>query len=111
MSIKVPRISGAQLRMARIAAESPAASALVRNFLKRTLGVEKLTEIPESLRADLPLDHRPIRAMKERRQPTGQRPLPPPAAAAGGWPRRASDYVEAFRTERKTPRDIAERAL
>src|SRR4051794_35483513 len=52
---KVPRLSGAQLRIARIAAETPASSVLVRNFLKRTLGVEKLAEIPETLRADLPL--------------------------------------------------------
>ena len=94
--------------MARIAAETPAASALVRNFLKRTLGVEKLAEIPESLRADLPLDYRPIRARKELRQPAGERPLP---SKQGTWPRCASDYVAAFRERRTTPREVAERAL
>jgi aspartyl-tRNA(Asn)/glutamyl-tRNA(Gln) amidotransferase subunit A len=107
--MKVPRLSGAQLRMARIAAETPASSALVRNFLKRTLGVEKLAEIPETMRADLPLDYRPIRARKELRQPTGDRPLP--SSTNGAWPHRASDYVAAYRERRTTPRQVAERAL
>jgi aspartyl-tRNA(Asn)/glutamyl-tRNA(Gln) amidotransferase subunit A len=110
MSMKVPRISGAQLRMARIAAESPASSALVRNFLKRALGVERLGQIPESLRADLPLDHRPIRARSELRQPTGQRPLPS-STTGGTWPRRASDFVSAYRAKQTTPSRVAERAL
>jgi aspartyl-tRNA(Asn)/glutamyl-tRNA(Gln) amidotransferase subunit A len=110
MSTKVPRISGAQLRIARIAAETPASSVLVRNFLKRTLGVEKLAQIPESLRADLPLDLQPLRARPESRQPTGERPLPSPASS-GGWPRRASDYVAAYRTGRSTPEAVAARAL
>jgi aspartyl-tRNA(Asn)/glutamyl-tRNA(Gln) amidotransferase subunit A len=97
--------------MARIAAETPASSALVRNFLKRTLGVEKLGGIPESLRADLPLDHRPIRARGELRQPVGDRPLPSLSTTSAGWPRRASDFVAAYRAQRTTPRQVAERAL
>jgi Asp-tRNA(Asn)/Glu-tRNA(Gln) amidotransferase A subunit family amidase len=111
MSVKVPRISGAQLRVARIAAETPASSVLVRNFLKRTLGVEKLGQIPESLRADLPLDYRPIRARTEQRQPAGEKPLPSPSPNGGPWPRRAADYVAAYVAKRTTPREVAERAL
>jgi aspartyl-tRNA(Asn)/glutamyl-tRNA(Gln) amidotransferase subunit A len=111
MSVKVPRISGARLRMARIAAETPASSVLVRNFLKRTLGVEKLGEIPESLRADLPLDYRPLRAKSELRQPAGERPLPSSSTGGGIWPRRSSDFVAAYLAKRTTPHRVAERAL
>lgn len=106
MMKKVPRLSGASLTMARLAAETPASSALVRNVLKRTLGIDELGALPESLRSDLPLDFRPIQARREPRHLEGALSHP----RSSGWPRRAADYTGAFVRGESTPRKVAERA-
>lgn len=93
--------------MARIAAEAPASRALVRQVLKRTLGIDQLAGIPDGLRADIAPDRGPLRAHKDARQLEGDLPLGPPS----NWPRRSPDYVAAFADRRTTPREVAERAL
>jgi aspartyl-tRNA(Asn)/glutamyl-tRNA(Gln) amidotransferase subunit A len=103
----MPRLSGAPLTIARIAAETRAASALVRQVLKRSLGMDELARLPESLRAEIPLDRGPIRSRKEPRRLDGNLPTASPAT----WPRRASDYAAAFADRRTTPRQVAERAI
>jgi len=107
MKMKVPRLSGPTLTMARMAAENPASSGLVRQLLKRTLAIGELTALPADMRADLPYDYRPIQSRQEPRQLGGELPLPSPSA----WPRRASDYVAAFSSRQTTPRAVAKRAL
>src|SRR5439155_23040207 len=111
MKMKVPRLAGPGLTMMRIAAETPASSGLVRNLLKRQLGVDELAKIPESLRAALPLDVRPIRARRDVRPLSGDKPLPSSSARSGGWPRRAADYAASFAEGRTTPRHVADKAI
>ena len=107
MKMKVPRLSGSSLRMARLAAESRAASAMVTQILKRQLGIDELGQLPESARGNLPLAYQPIRARPEPRKLTGTLPLPPRSS----WPRTSADYRAAFAAGRTTPREVAERAL
>ncbi|HEX9298169.1 MAG TPA: amidase [Polyangiaceae bacterium] len=103
----VPRLSGSALTLARLAAENPATNGLMRDALKRMLGVDDLAQLPESLRGHLPMDCRPIRARVDTRPRKGD--LPPPSGS--NWPPRASAYVAAYRTGRTTPLRVAERAL
>src|SRR5258708_18755695 len=100
MKARMPRISGAPLTMARIAAETRAASALGRQVLKRSLGIDELANLPERLRADIPLHASPILARKSARPLEGNLPLAP----SGGWPPRASDSTAASADRRATPR-------
>src|SRR5579859_3689937 len=115
--MRLPRLSGSRLLMARVASEAPAANAFVRQLLRRQLGVDELAKLPASARGDLPIEHRPIRARSELRVIEGTLPLPGelPAHSPGQPPfhghRRALDYAEAFRSGRTTPREVAERSL
>jgi aspartyl-tRNA(Asn)/glutamyl-tRNA(Gln) amidotransferase subunit A len=105
--VKVPRLSGPPLKLARIAAENPGSAGLVRQLLRRTLRVDELGALPSALRADLPIDHRPIRARKNPRASIGELPLP----AGTGWPERSADFAHAYATGQTTPRIVADRAL
>src|SRR5258706_3398173 len=107
MKMKVPRLRGPVLRVARFAAESRASSSFVALALKRQLGIDVLSELPEDLRDDLRIDCHPIRAKSERRPLAGDLPVP----SAAGWPRTSLDYLSAFAGRRTTPRKVAETAL
>lgn len=105
--MKPPRLSGAALTAARIAAETPGTDAAVREIMKRSVGLEQLATLPEAWRDELPLDARPLQAAEARRWGNaGLGALPVRA-----WPRPAAAYAAAFREGRSTPRKIAERAL
>ena len=105
--MKPPRLSGAALTAARIAAETPGTDAAVREIMKRGLGIEQLATLPEVWRDELPLDARPLQAGEARRWGNaGLGALPIRA-----WPRPTAAYAAAFREGTTTPRKIAERAL
>ena len=105
--MKPPRLSGAALTAARIAAETPGTDAAVREIMKRGLGIEQLATLPEAWRDELPLDARPLQAGEARRWgDAGLGALPVRA-----WPRPTAAYAAAFREGKTTPRKVAERAL
>jgi aspartyl-tRNA(Asn)/glutamyl-tRNA(Gln) amidotransferase subunit A len=102
----LPRLSGAPLVLTRLAAEKPLSARLVREVLKRALGIDALAKLPETMRAELPADLRPFRARPEKAPRLGNAPLP-----RSSWPRQTSHFVEAYLARRTTPRAVAERAL
>ena len=105
--MKPPRLSGAALTAARIAAETPGTDAAIREIMKRSLGIDQLGALPEAWRDDQPLDARPLQAAEARRWGNaGLGALPVRA-----WPRPTAAYAAAFREGRVTPRQVAERAL
>jgi Asp-tRNA(Asn)/Glu-tRNA(Gln) amidotransferase A subunit family amidase len=105
--MKPPRLSGAALTAARIAAETPGTDAAVREIMKRGLGIDQLATLPEAWRDELPLDARPLQAGEARRWGNaGLGALPVRA-----WPRPTAAYAAAFREGKTTPRKVAERAL
>src|SRR5512132_2041306 len=106
-AMKPPRLSGAALTAARIAAETPGTDAAVREIMKRSVGIDQLATLPEAWRDELPLDARPLQAAEARRW--GHAGLG--AMPVRAWPRPAAAYAAAFREGRTTPRKIAERAL
>ena len=65
--MKPPRLSGAALTAARIAAETPGTDAAVREIMKRSVGIDQLATLPEAWRDELPLDARPLQAGEARR--------------------------------------------
>src|SRR4051812_38787341 len=105
--MKPPRLSGAGLTAARIAAETAGSDAAMREIMRRGLGFDKLGPLPEAWRDELPLDARPLQAGEARRWGNAELGAIPVRA----WPRPAAAYTAAFRDGRTTPRKIAERAL
>ena len=105
--MKPPRLSGAALTAARIAAETPGTDVAIREIMKRGLGLEQLATLPEAWRDELPLDARPLQAGDARRWGNaGLGALPVRA-----WPRSSAAYAAAFREGKTTPSKVAERAL
>ncbi len=104
--MKPPRIRGAALRAARVAAETPASSALIREIMKRGLGIDALPGLPESMRGDVPIDAEPLRA-----RAFVERPHAPAPAPSSAWPHAAAAYAAAYREGKTTPRVVAERAI
>ena len=102
----LPRLSGAPLVLTRLAAEKPLSARLVREVLKRALGIGALDKLPLEMRADLPADLRPLRARPDKVARAGSAPVP-----RSTWPRRTAHFAEAYLAKRTTPRLVAERAL
>jgi hypothetical protein len=50
--MKPPRIRGPALRAARVAAETPGSDGLIREIMKRGLGIDALASLPEAMRGD-----------------------------------------------------------
>ena len=70
------------------------------------LGVDQLARLPMSMRAELPLDAKPIAARLLRALPAETAP-PPPAS----WPRASAAFAAAYASGKTTPRAVADRAL
>ena len=102
--MKPPRLRGGALKVARLAAES--GSSLVANALKGTLGIDRLRALPASLRADLPLDAKPIRAKTRQ---LGSETLDGPAI--GAWPLQTGSYERAYAEKRSDPTRVVDKAL
>jgi len=102
------RLAGRALAAARIAAEAPGTAAVVREILKRSLGIDALARLPHEARTrPLPCETRPTQARPPRLRPDAG--LAPAAPRAGLWT--AAAYQSAFREGRATPTQVAERAL
>lgn len=105
--MKPPRLSGSALTAVRIAAETKGTEVAIREVMKRGLGIDKLADLPESYRGELPLDARPLQAAEPRRwSNAGHGPSP-----ARSWPRVSAAYTAAYRAGSTTPRALTERAL
>ena len=109
--MKPPRIRGPALRAARVAAETPGSDGIIREIMKRGLGIDLLSTLPESMRGEVPLDAKPLRA----RPPVdgdGEAgsvvAAPTPSQA---WPRTSATLAAAYRAGTTTPRTVAERAI
>lgn len=101
------RLTGKALIAARIAAETPGPDAIVREVLRKGLGIDTLARLPHAWRGAIRLDIAPIRARDPRRWSDDQ--LPPPAPRA--WPRTALTFATAYRDRLTTPRQVLDRAL
>lgn len=106
-TVKTPRLSGPTLAAIRRVAETPGADSALRAFLKSTLGIDRLAELPERMRGPLPMQMRPIQGRPGRIRPNAGLPLP----EAGNWPRTVNSYASAYRAGSINPRDIADRVL
>ena len=101
-----PRLSGSALKnLARLARTRIGGIALQR-ILRSDLGVDKLDALPDTLRADVPLDTRahPGRAPREHQS----QDLPWPRA---GWAPNSTTLTAAYRDGSLSPRDVVTRAL
>lgn len=109
MPIKPPRLAGPTLAAIRAAAESPATSGAVREIFKRSLGIDRLAELPEDFRGEVPLDVRPVRA---RREPRGRElsNLGAPRSDRA-WPHPSAAYARAYADRVVDPVRVVERAL
>ena len=103
--MKPPRLRGAALRIARVAAESGAS--VVSNALKVSLGIDRLRALPFDAREDLPMSHCPVQARKEHASPTGSFA----AVTPRGWPNEVRSYAKAYAEGTRTPVDVTERAI
>jgi len=106
-TLKTPRLSGPTLAAVRRIAETPGADTALRAFLKSTLGIDRLADLPERLRGPLPMQSRPVQGRPARIRPNAGLPLP----EAGKWPRTVNSYASAYRSGAANPRDIADRVL
>ncbi len=104
--MRPPRLRGRALSAARAAAENSATSALLAGVLRKSLGLEELVKVPQSVRGAVPLDMVPLRARRERSLPHDGLALPVPKV----WPRTSASLVEALLAKRLDPVELAERA-
>ncbi len=105
--MKPPRLTGKALIAARVAAENPATSALLRDVLKASLGLDRLAALPTSARGEWPMTQVPIQARAPRELPhaglgTHERKV---------WPRSHEELRAAMAAGRTDPAALAERAL
>jgi Asp-tRNA(Asn)/Glu-tRNA(Gln) amidotransferase A subunit family amidase len=101
-----PRLSGLSLKNLARVARTRVGSVALQRVLRADLQVDRLEEVPESLRGDLPLDTRvhPGRAPRERASEA--LPLPEP-----GWAPGARVLTQAYKARKVSPREVVQRAL
>jgi aspartyl-tRNA(Asn)/glutamyl-tRNA(Gln) amidotransferase subunit A len=101
-----PRLSGAALKnLARFARTRIGGIALQR-ILRADLGIDRLEGLPDSLRADVPLDTRPHAGRAPRAHAGQDLPLP-----AAGWAPNLTTLTAAYRTGKVSPREVVIQAL
>lgn len=100
-------MSGPTLAAIRRIAETPGADVALRAYLKTTMGIDRLAELPERFRGPLPMQLRPIRARPSRSRPSAGLPLP----ETGAWPNAIDSFASAYRDGKLSPRDVADRVL
>jgi aspartyl-tRNA(Asn)/glutamyl-tRNA(Gln) amidotransferase subunit A len=105
--MKIPRLSGKALVAMRAAAEGKITGAAVRAFVRASMGIDRLGALPESFRAPLPMQMRPVRAREPAARPSAGLPLPATPSSA----RTAERLAEAYRQGHVSPRSVAERVL
>jgi aspartyl-tRNA(Asn)/glutamyl-tRNA(Gln) amidotransferase subunit A len=101
-----PRLSGTPLKnLARFARTRVGGIALQR-ILRADLHVDRLAELPDRLRGDVPLDTRPHPGRPPRERASEHLPWP-----RGAWCPTVSSLGDAYRNGRISPREVALRAL
>jgi len=106
--MKPPRLRGAALTAARIAAESPATASVLSGILRQSLGLDRLARLPASARGALPVDTTPLRAHD------GERGLPDAKLGEPtrpGWPRSSAELALAIASDKVDAATLTERAL
>jgi aspartyl-tRNA(Asn)/glutamyl-tRNA(Gln) amidotransferase subunit A len=106
-TLKTPRLSGQTLAAIRRVAETRGADVALRAFLKTTMGIDRLAELPERFRGPLPMQLRPIQARPAKPRPSASLPLPVP----GTWPRTVHSFASAYRDGKLSPHEVADRVL
>lgn len=106
-ALKTPRLSGATLAAIRRVAETRGADVALRAYLKTTMGIDRLAEVPERLRGPLPMQWKPLQGRAPRiRSAMGLSSLNP-----AEWPRTIHSFGAAYRSGKQSPRVIADRLL
>lgn len=101
-----PRLSGAPLKnLARFARTRIGGIALQR-ILRADLGIDRLEALPDTLRADVPLDTRPHSGRPPREHASQDLRWPSP-----GWAPSSTTLTAAYREGRLSPRDVVARAI
>lgn len=106
-TLKTPRLSGQTLLTLRRVAETRGGDAALRAFIRTTMGIDRLAEVPERFRGPLPIHLRPVQGRPARTRPDLGLPLP----EATGWPRTVNSFASAYRSGNVSPREIADRVL
>ncbi len=106
-AVKTPRLSGPTLAAIRRVAETPGADYALRAFLRATMGIDRLAELPERLRGPLAMQLRPIQGRPAPSRPNLGLPLP----VSNGWPRPVHSFASVYRDGKLSPREVADRAL
>lgn len=106
--MKPPRLKGRALVAARTAAENPATAAILREVLKQSLGLDRLSVLPPGSRAALELDVTPLRGAPGPRELSDEGLATPVRKT---WPRSHQEIAKAFAERRVEPGELAERSL
>src|SRR5258707_12307421 len=104
--MKTPRLSGYPLASLARLARSKVGGIAIRGILRGELKVGQLSELPDSLRGDVPLDTRALQARPPRRGEDAKL-----ATSESGWAPTSASFASAYRAGRVTPREVVSRAL
>lgn len=101
-----PRISGRALRaVVRLSLTAPGARVLYQVF-RSDLGIGRISELPDALFGDVPVDTCPVAGRPPRALPDAG--LPAPRAP---WSATSETLAAAYRAGTTTPREVTDRAL
>lgn len=106
-ALKTPRFAGATLAALRRVAETRGGDAALRAFIRTTMGIDRLAEVPERFRGPLPMQNRPLQGRAPRNRPHAERPV----SKGEGWPHTVHSFASAYRHGRLSPNDVADRVL
>jgi len=103
---RTPRISGIPLKNLARFARTRVGSVTLQRILRAELRIDRLGDLPESDRGDVPLDTNPHPGRPPRELPSSELPVP-----NGGWAPTSARFGAAYREGKTTPRAVIERAL
>ncbi|HTJ83650.1 MAG TPA: amidase [Polyangiaceae bacterium] len=106
--MKPPRLRGAALTAARVAAESPGTSSVLSGVLKQSLGLDRLGALPASARGAVPVDTTPLRGRADARALPDQG-LDEPKRS--GWPRSSGEIAQALAQGKVDATTLTDRVL
>lgn len=101
-----PRLSGTPLRSLARLSKTRMGSRALQRMLRGDLGVDRLAELPEALRGDVPLDTRPHPGRAPRDLPSEGLPI-----TSHGWAESSATLTAAYRDGRRSPFEVAQKVL
>ncbi|AKU99200.1 Aspartyl-tRNA(Asn) amidotransferase subunit A [Labilithrix luteola] len=101
-----PRLSGTPLRSLARLSKTRVGSRALQRMLRGDLGVDRLAELPEALRGDVPLDTRPHPGRAPRDLPSEGLPI-----TSHGWAESSASLTAAYRNGQRSPYEVARKVL